>query len=59
MVARALSAAWTLEKHSDLMPDGYIEVRHVVPVSQLGDDYVVDPKDDLIPLCPNCHAVAH
>ena len=39
--------------------EGYIEVHHVVPVSQLGSDYVIDPKDDLVPLCPNCHAVAH
>ncbi|MBY6018721.1 HNH endonuclease [Halomonas denitrificans] len=39
--------------------DGYIEVHHVVPVSLLGPDYVIDPKEDLVPLCPNCHAVAH
>lgn len=39
--------------------DGYIEVHHVVQVSQLGSDYVIDPKEDLVPLCPNCHAVAH
>jgi 5-methylcytosine-specific restriction protein A len=39
--------------------DGYIEVHHVVPVSELGSDYVIDPKEDLVPLCPNCHAVAH
>ena len=39
--------------------DGYIEVHHVVQVSQLGTNYVIDPKEDLVPLCPNCHAVAH
>ncbi|MBY6082744.1 HNH endonuclease [Ruegeria arenilitoris] len=39
--------------------DGYIEVHHVVPVSQLGRDYVINPKEDLVPLCPNCHSVAH
>lgn len=39
--------------------DGYIEVHHVVPVSELGESYVIDPKEDLVPLCPNCHAVAH
>ena len=41
------------------LADGYIEVHHVVPVSHLGSDYVIDPKEDLVPLCPNCHAVAH
>lgn len=39
--------------------DGYIEVHHVAPVSELGSDYVIDPNEDLVPLCPNCHAVAH
>ncbi|WP_217483300.1 HNH endonuclease [Burkholderia lata] len=39
--------------------DGLIEVHHVVPVSELGGEYVVDPKTDLVPLCPNCHSVAH
>lgn len=38
---------------------GYIEVHHVVPVSRLQSDYVIDPRKDLVPLCPNCHAVAH
>ena len=38
---------------------GYIEVHHVVPVSGLGDNYTINPKEDLIPLCPNCHAVVH
>ena len=38
---------------------GMIEAHHVTPVSELGPDYVIDPLDDLVPLCPNCHAVAH
>jgi 5-methylcytosine-specific restriction protein A len=41
------------------LASGIIEVHHVVPVSQLGSDYVLDPRVDLVPLCPNCHAVAH
>lgn len=36
-----------------------IEVHHIVPVSQIGEAYVVDPIKDLIPVCPNCHAVLH
>ena len=39
--------------------EGVIEIHHTTPVSQLGDDYVIDPMQDLVPLCPNCHAVAH
>lgn len=38
---------------------GLIEVHHVTPVSELGAGYIIDPSRDLVPLCPNCHAVAH
>lgn len=38
---------------------GLIEVHHVTPVSEVGPGYIIDPKSDLVPLCPNCHAVAH
>ena len=38
---------------------GLIEVHHVTPVSEVGSGYIIDPKNDLVPLCPNCHSVAH
>ncbi|CTQ47298.1 HNH endonuclease [Roseibium aggregatum] len=38
---------------------GLIEVHHNTPVSQLGGNYIIDPRTDLTPLCPNCHAVTH
>lgn len=38
---------------------GFIEVHHIVPVSLVGEDYELDPLTDLVPLCPNCHAMAH
>lgn len=38
---------------------GLIEVHHVTPVSVLGPDYRINPSTDLLPLCPNCHAVTH
>lgn len=39
--------------------EGFIEIHHVTPVSQLGAGYLIDPANDLVPLYPNCHAVAH
>jgi 5-methylcytosine-specific restriction protein A len=39
--------------------NGFIEVHHLTPVSTLGPGYVIDPKTDLAPLCPNCHGMAH
>ena len=38
---------------------GFIHVHHLVPAAQLGPDYELDPVGDLVPLCPNCHAMAH
>lgn len=38
---------------------GFIDVHHVVPPVMLGDGYQLDPIADLVPLCPNCHAMAH
>lgn len=38
---------------------GFIHVHHLTPLSQVRTAYVVDPKTDLIPVCPNCHAVIH
>jgi 5-methylcytosine-specific restriction protein A len=39
--------------------DGYIEVHHRTPVSKMGPGYLVDPVEDLIPLCANCHSAVH
>ena len=39
--------------------EGYIHVHHLRPLSELGGEYVVDPVEDLQPVCPNCHAVLH
>ena len=36
-----------------------LAVHHVVPPEMLHSGYQLDPIADLIPLCPNCHAVAH
>ncbi|HEL3742631.1 TPA: HNH endonuclease [Stenotrophomonas maltophilia] len=38
---------------------GFIEVHHTLPVSLMGEGYIVDPIRDLVPLCSNCHSMAH
>ena len=38
---------------------GFIHVHHLVPLARIGEAYEVNAKEDLIPLCPNCHAMAH
>jgi len=38
---------------------GYIHVHHLKPLAKLRKTYSVNPKTDLRPVCPNCHAVIH
>jgi 5-methylcytosine-specific restriction protein A len=38
---------------------GFIHVHHTRPLSGIGAAYAVDPVQDLIPVCPNCHAMLH
>ncbi len=38
---------------------GKIEVHHIVPISEIGKEYIVDPIRDLVPVCPNCHMALH
>ncbi|MDB8790674.1 HNH endonuclease [Romboutsia sp. 1001216sp1] len=46
------------EKYGEIGTD-FIHVHHIVPLNTIGKDYVVDPEKDLIPVCPNCHAMLH
>lgn len=37
----------------------FIHVHHINPLARFTGVHVVDPIKDLIPLCPNCHAMIH
>lgn len=37
----------------------FIHVHHIIPVSKNDDAYLINPAVDLIPVCPNCHAMLH
>jgi 5-methylcytosine-specific restriction protein A len=39
--------------------EGYVEVHHRYPVSQMGADYFVNPVRDLVTVCSNCHSMLH
>lgn len=38
---------------------GVIEVHHITPLSQINQEYEVNPAKDLIPVCSNCHTIIH
>lgn len=37
----------------------FIHVHHLKPIARTGTKRRVDPEKDLIPVCPNCHAMLH
>lgn len=38
---------------------GFIHVHHVEKIALAEDERPVDPAKDLVPVCPNCHAMLH
>ena len=38
---------------------GYIHIHHLYPLSSLEGSKPVNPIKDMVPVCPNCHAMIH
>lgn len=38
---------------------GFIHVHHKKPLATMRGEYELDPINDLVPVCPNCHAMLH
>ncbi len=47
------------EKHYGNVGKGFIHVHHKTPISERGGNYKIDINSDLVPVCPNCHAMLH
>lgn len=39
--------------------EGFIHVHHRIELHTVTQGYQVNPVEDLVPLCPNCHAMVH
>lgn len=39
--------------------DGKIHIHHIKEIASIGEEYLIDAEHDLLPVCPNCHMVAH
>lgn len=37
----------------------FIHVHHIKDIATIGKEYAINPIADLIPVCPNCHAMLH
>lgn len=47
------------EKYYGVLGANYIHVHHLIPLNEIKQEYSVNPTTDLIPVCPNCHAMIH
>ena len=50
---------FNFEKTFGEIGKGFIHVHHINAIAGIGKEYEIDPKNDLIPVCPNCHAMIH
>lgn len=46
------------DKYGELGKE-FIHVHHVTPIHSIGKSYKIDYVKDLVPVCPNCHAMLH
>jgi len=51
--------SFDFEKVYGVVGKGFIHVHHLVPLSEVRQEYHLDPIKDLRPVCPNCHAMIH
>lgn len=47
------------EKRYGEIGKDFIEVHHIIPISNSEGEHMVDPINDLIPVCSNCHSILH
>lgn len=47
------------EKRYGSIGANFIHVHHLQPIHSIKEEYQIDPINDLVPICPNCHAMVH
>lgn len=57
--ARCAVCDFDFERSYGALGQGCVRVHHLVPPSQLGPGYRLDPVRDLRPVCANCHYMLH
>lgn len=57
--AKCYICGFDFESKYGTIGKGIIEVHHKKALYQIKKEYKVNPIEDLVPLCPNCHRVIH
>jgi len=50
---------FSFEQFYGKLGKNFIHVHHIKPISEIGGEYKINPIKDLVPVCPNCHAMLH
>ena len=50
---------FNFENKYGLLGHGFIHVHHIEMVADYGGERFINPITDMIPVCPNCHAMLH
>lgn len=56
---RCTACGFSFEEAYGIRGAGFIEIHHNKPLASAGEEQLVDPKTDLVPLCANCHRMVH
>lgn len=51
--------SFDFEENYGQIGKNYIHVHHIIPIFEIGKEYELNPVTDLVPVCPNCHAMIH
>lgn len=56
---KCVVCSFDFEEFYGSLGQSFIHVHHIVPLSEIDREYELDPVKDLVPICPNCHAMIH
>jgi 5-methylcytosine-specific restriction enzyme A len=56
---KCVVCGFSFEKRYGPLGRDYIHVHHIIELSNVPPGYKVNPLEDLVPICPNCHAMIH
>ncbi len=56
---KCVVCSFDFEKFYGSIGEKYIHVHHKISLSEIKKEYKLDPINDLVPVCPNCHAIIH
>jgi 5-methylcytosine-specific restriction protein A len=56
---KCIACSFNFEEFYGSLGQNFIHVHHIVPLSEIDGQYELDPIKDLVPVCPNCHAMIH